>query len=151
MTRVAAKVTCSDQDRKELERLGSSRTDQARLVERAKIVLGCLAGERNDQIAARMKLQANTVAMWRKRFMEGGIAALHDRARSGKPPIYDASDLRDRIRKQLELTPPEGLSSWDGRTLAQALGVSDDAIWRILRKEGIQLRRMRSSQVTYRE
>ncbi len=30
MTRVAAKVTCSDQDRKELERLGSSRTDQAR-------------------------------------------------------------------------------------------------------------------------
>lgn len=144
MTRVAAKVTCSDQDRKELERLGSSRTEQARLVERAKIVLGCLAGERNDQIAARMKLQANTVAMWRKRFMEGGIAALHDRARSGKPPIYDASDLRDRIRKQLELTPPEGLSSWDGRTLAQALGVSDDAIWRILRKEGIQLRRMRS-------
>ena len=40
MTRVAAKVTCSDQDRKELERLGSSRTEQARLVERAKIVLG---------------------------------------------------------------------------------------------------------------
>ena len=144
MARVAAKVTCSDQDRKELVRLSTSRTEQARLVERAKIVLGCVAGERNDQIAARMKLQSNTVATWRKRFLEGGIKALGDRARSGKPPTYVASDLRERIRKQLELAPPEGLSSWDGATLAQALAVSDDAIWRILRKEGIQLRRMRS-------
>ncbi|MFZ3082824.1 IS630 family transposase [Rhodoferax ferrireducens] len=144
MARVAASVTCSDSDRKELERLSASRTEQARLVERAKIVLGCLAGERNDQIATRMKLQANTVATWRKRFLHGGIKALGDRARSGKPPTYVARDLRERIRKKLELPPPDGLSSWDGGTLAQALGVSDDAIWRILRKEGIQLRRMRS-------
>jgi transposase len=144
MARVAAKVTCSDEDRKELNRLSTSRTAQARLVERAKIVLGCLAGERNDQIASRMKLQSNTVATWRKRFLAGGIKALGDRARSGKPPTYVASDLRERIRKQLELAPPEGLSSWDGATLAQALDVSDHAIWRILRKEGIQLRRMRS-------
>ena len=144
MARVAASVTCSDPDRKELERLSASRTEQARLVERAKIVLGCLAGERNDQIASRMKLQSNTVATWRKRFTQGGIKALGDRARSGKPPTYVASDLRERIRKQLELPAPVGLSSWDGATLAQALAVSDDAIWRILRKEGIQLRRMRS-------
>lgn len=144
MARVAAVVTCSDPDRKELERLSASRTEQARLVERARIVLGCLVGERNDQIAKRMELQPNTVATWRKRFLEGGIKALGDRSRSGKPPTYVASDLRERIRKQLELPPPDGLSSWDGGTLAQALGVSDDAIWRILRKEGIQLRRMRS-------
>ena len=84
MARVAASVTCSDPDRKELERLSASRTEQARLVERAKIVLSCLAGERNDQIASRMKLQSNTVATWRKRFTQGGIKALGDRARSGK-------------------------------------------------------------------
>ncbi|MBL0010252.1 MAG: hypothetical protein IPP22_02985 [Nitrosomonas sp.] len=47
MTRVAAKVTCSDQDRKEWT--GSSRTDQARLVERARL-LGCLAA--NERRAA---------------------------------------------------------------------------------------------------
>lgn len=144
MARVAAQVACSDQDRRELERLSVSRTAQARLVERAKIVLGCLAGERNDQIAARMQLQANTVATWRKRFLECGLAGLRDRVRSGKPPTYVASDLRRRILKQLELPAPEGQSSWDGATLAQALAVSDDAVWRILRKEGIQLRRIRS-------
>jgi transposase len=69
------------------------------LVERVKIVLGCLAGERNDQIASRMKLQSNTVATWRKRFFEGSIKALGERVRSGKPPTYVASDLRERIRK----------------------------------------------------
>lgn len=40
-----------------------------------------------------------------------GIKALGDRARSGKPPTYLVSDLRERIHKQLELDPPAGLSS----------------------------------------
>ena len=35
-------------------------------------------------------------------------------------------------------------SSWDGATLAEALSVFDDAVWRVLRKEGIQLQRMPS-------
>ena len=144
MSRVSRTVTCSDEDRSQLERLSSSRTDEARLVERARIVLGCLDGERNDQIAARMHLQGATVALWRKRFLDGGIAALGDLPRSGKPPTYDKVELRARILKHLELPPPVGLSSWDGGTLATALNVSDDAVWRILRKEGIQLQRMRS-------
>lgn len=144
MARVAQAVTCSDEDRAELERLSRSRSGQARLVERAKIIVGCLAGQRNDHIAARMKVQPATVAAWRKRFMAHGLAGLHDKARSGKPPIYVTSELRERILKHLELPAPDGHSSWDGATLAQALGVSDDAVWRILRKEGIQLRRMRS-------
>jgi tRNA A37 methylthiotransferase MiaB len=63
MGRVAAKVTCSDKDQAELERLSASRTEQAHKVERARIVLGCLAGARNDTIAKRMELQANTVSI----------------------------------------------------------------------------------------
>jgi transposase len=136
MSRVAAKVTCNDEDRKELERLSASRKTSARLVERAKIVLGCLAGERNDQIAARMKLHVVTVATWRKRFVERGLRGLHNRARSGKPPVHVPDQLRARVLSQLEKPVPRGLSGWDGVSLAQALGVSDDAVWRILKKEG---------------
>lgn len=36
------------------------------------------------------------------------------------------------------------MASWDGGSLAAALGVSDDAVWRVMRKEGIQLSRHRS-------
>ncbi len=47
MARIAAKVTCSDADLAELGRLSASRTAQAQAVERAKIVLSCVAGKRN--------------------------------------------------------------------------------------------------------
>lgn len=144
MSRVAAGVNCTADDKKELERLSKSRTDEARLVERAKIVLGCLAGRRNDEIASELGIQAATAGVWRKRFAAEGLAGLRDRARPGKPPVYPVQELRQRILKQLEAPPPAGLASWDGGTLAKALGVSDDVVWRILRKEGIQLRRLRS-------
>lgn len=134
MSRVAAAINCTAEDRAELERLSKSRTDEARRVERAKIVLGCLSGRRNDEMAAELGIQAATVGTWRKRFASEGLAGLNDRARSGKPPVHPAPELRRRILKQLEAPPPVGLSGWDGGTLAQALGVSDDAVWRVLRK-----------------
>ena len=144
MSRVAAVINCTDEDRQELERLSKSRTDEARLVERAKIVLKCMAGRRNDEVAEEVGIQAATVGVWRNRFAGEGMGGLRDRPRPGKPAIYPAADLRQRILKQLEAPPPAGLSAWDGGTLAQVLGVSDDAVWRVLRKEGVQLRRHRS-------
>ena len=70
-------------------------------------------------------------------------AGLRDRARPGKTVKYGA-DLRLRVLRQLELPPPKGLASWDRASLAAALGASDDAVWRLLRREGVQLRRRRS-------
>jgi len=144
MSRVATAIHCTSKDLKELERLSKSRTDEARMVERAKIILGCLAGRRNDEVAAELGVQAATVGTWRRRFAQDGLAGLRDRARPGKPPVYPAPELRQRILRQLEAPPPAGQAGWDGGTLAQALNVSDDAVWRLLRKEGIQLRRLRS-------
>jgi transposase len=144
MSRVAIPVGCSEKDRAELERLSKSRTDEARMVERARIVLGCLAGRRNDEVAAELGIRPATVAMWRKRFAAEGLQGLRDRPRPGKPPVYPPSELRKRILSQLEQPPPAGMATWDGGSLSQVLGVSDDAVWRILRKEGIQLQRHRS-------
>lgn len=143
MSRVALPLSCTAEVMQELERLSKSRTDEVRLVERAKMVLRCLAGERNDEVAARLGTGPATVGAWRRRFAQHGLAGLKDRPRSGKPSTLPA-DLRQRLLRQLEAPPPQGFSSWDGGSLAAALGVSDDAVWRILRKDGIQLRRQRS-------
>lgn len=143
MSRVAAPLDCPADMKQELIRLSKSRTDEARMVERAKIVLECLAGKRNDQVATDLGIRAATVCMWRKRFAAQGLAGLKDLPRSGKPSTYPV-DLKQRILKRLEAKPPAGLAAWDGGTLAHALGVSDDVVWRVLRKEGIQLRRHRS-------
>ena len=48
MSRVALPLSCTAEVMQELVHLSKSRTDEARLIERAKIVLRCLAGERND-------------------------------------------------------------------------------------------------------
>lgn len=144
MSRTAIKISCTTYEKKQLERLSTSRTDEARMVERAKIILGCISGRPNSAVASELGIQAATVGAWRIRFATKGLAGLKDRPRPGKPPVYPALELRQRILKQLEAKPPAGMASWDGGSLAAALSVSDDAVWRVLRKEGIQLRRLRS-------
>ncbi|UCZ56567.1 IS630 family transposase [Desulfurispirillum indicum] len=143
MARRAPIPRCSEEDRRTIEEWASSRTIEARLVERAKIIKKCLAGLPVGQIAADLSIRPNTVIGWRKRFEEQGINGLNDRPRSGKPRKYDES-LRGRILETLEQPPPKGQARWDGAALSAHLGVSDDAVWRVLRKEGIFLSRQRS-------
>jgi transposase len=114
------------------------------MIERAKIVMSCLEGKRNDEVAAELNIRPGTVAIWRKRFAANGIKGLRDKQRPGKPPRYPATELRNQLLMQLEQPPPTGQATWDGASLAQTLGVSDDTVWRLLRKEGIQLQRHRS-------
>lgn len=144
MPRKAITITCTEQEQRELERLAYSRSAEIRLVERAQIILGCLAGKQNDEIAHELGVRPGTVGLWRKRFSVKGLKGLRDLDRSGKPPRYPPNELRNRVLAQIEQPPPAGQSTWDGGSLALALNVSDDAVWRILRKEGIQLQRHRS-------
>lgn len=144
MPRVAVSLTCEPKVVQELERISRSRTEEIRLVERAKIILCCMSGKRNDEVAAEFDTQSMTVGMWRRRFAVNGLSGLYDKPRSGKPAKYPVAELRQRILSKLEESPPAGLAAWDGGTLAKALAVSDDAVWRVLRKNGIQLRRHRS-------
>jgi transposase len=143
MPRVAPVLTCTPEQRRELERMSGSRTGQARLVERAGIILACLDGRQNRDIAREFALLPGTVGFWRRRFAASGIPGLHDAPRSGKPATY-GPDLRRRILSKLEEKPPAGQATWDGGSLAKALSVSDHAVWRVLRKEGVQLSRQRS-------
>jgi transposase len=123
--------------------MARSRTEEARLVERAKIILKCLDGERVQKIAKDLHVRPNTVIEWRRRFERHGIKGLKDKPRSGKPVRYDAM-FRDEVLKTLELPPPAGQARWDGPAVAKHLNTSVDAVWRLLRKEGICLSRQRS-------
>jgi len=143
MPRVATIPSCTPEQRNELQLLADSRVKEARLVERAKIILACLDGQQNKEIAEKLSILPGTAGRWRQRFLASGLAGLHDAPRSGKPATY-GPDLRQRLLAKLEEKPPAGQATWDGGSLAQALGASDDAVWRVMRKEGIQLRRLRS-------
>lgn len=143
MPRHAIEIECTAEELSQLKIWSNGRRTAKRLVERARIILLCDEGERNDNIAIKLAISKLTVAKWRKRFHQNRLAGLADRARSGKPKRYDET-TRNAVLRLLEQTPPVGQANWDGGSIARKLNISDDAVWRILRKEGIQLQRMRS-------
>lgn len=120
-----------------------SRAAEARIVERARIVLACLEGKENQQVARELRVSIPTVSKWRRRFALWGLRGLRDEARSGKPVTYGES-FRKRVLALLEQPPPSGMSHWDGPAVAEKLGSSVHAVWRVLRREGIYLQRVRS-------
>jgi len=143
MPRHAAPLDCSAEVRAELTAMSRSRKEESRMVERACIVLACVEGKEIQQVARETGASIPTVSKWRKRFAQAGLAGLRDQPRSGKPPTYDAG-FRDRVLALLAQTPPAGLGHWDGREVARELGASVHAVWRLLRREGIYLQRLRT-------
>src|SRR3954464_14934934 len=108
------------QNREELERLAGSRTESKQMIERAQIILGCLAGRRVKEVARACRTRPNTVIKWRQRFAQQGLAGLRDAPRPGAKPIY-GQEFRNRVLALLEKPPPTGQASWDGPAVAAAL------------------------------
>ncbi len=76
----------TDDERTSIERLAHSRTAPARQVERAQIVWQAHQSCTVAAIAQHLRLNAQTVRDWLKRFNAEGLPGLDDRPRSGKPP-----------------------------------------------------------------
>lgn len=144
MAAPAISVSLTDEERVALEGLVRSHTTEQRLAFRARVVLAAAAGEGSASIARREGVRLTTVSTWRRRFAEQGIGGLGDERRSGRPETYGV-DAEKRILAKLDEPPPEGYGGWNGKLLAQALGdIPADQVWRILRRNGIQLQRRRS-------
>ena len=142
--RTAPAILLNPEQRTALERLARARSEPARVVERAQIVLLAAAGLENKQIARRMRIMPETAARWRGRFLEGGIAALYkDAPRPGKPRT-----ITDRqVKRVVEMTlrqKPVNATHWSTRTLAQAAGISEASVRRIWRAHGLKPHRVRT-------
>lgn len=123
--------------------LRSGKTEQ-RLVDRAQIILAASEGKTNIEIAKDLKTRLARISKWRTRFVKDRLVGLTDAPRSGKPATYD-NDTIKRVLSKLDEPPPKGYAKWNGSLLAEALeDVSEDHVWRILRKHDISLQRKRS-------
>src|SRR3954454_22065561 len=91
----------TEEERVALERLAHSRTEPARLVERARIVWYASQGERAPQIAERLGLDHSAVPTSLSRFKEHGQPALQDRPRSGRPGAYAPALLAEVLTTSL--------------------------------------------------
>ena len=143
MSRKPQLVTASDEVKKQLQSIVNERKSEQRLVERAKIILKCLEGTALEDIAKQVGVSKVTVSKWKNRFLSDGFQGLFDMPRSGRAASYTKQD-EQRVLDKISEEPPDGLSRWDGVTLARELGYSDDFVWRVMRKNNLHLNRSRS-------
>lgn len=142
--RQAKSIVLFKRDKETLESWASSATIEARIKERAKIILLAHEGKTNKEIADFMHTREATICKWRNRFDASGLAGLDDLKRTGKPKEYGVA-IERKVLRVLDKKPPEGYSSWNGNLIAQHLGtVSPDFVWRILKKHSIHLQRKHS-------
>ena len=130
-------------DRERLAELARLPSVPSGLAKRARMVLLAADGVPNAQIARAVGASRPTVISWRDRYQRGGIAALDDEPRPGRPPEIDEADvvvatLADGGRPPGRL----GITHWSARFLAAELGISFASVARIWRKWGIQPHRV---------
>jgi Homeodomain-like domain len=70
MPKHAAPLDCSAEIRAELVAISRSRTQETRMVERARIILACLEGKEIQQVAHEIGASIPTVSKWRRRSCE---------------------------------------------------------------------------------
>ena len=115
----------TSQQRKHLDKLVRSGKAGARTLTKARILLMTdysRGGHRTDQeIASVLGVSLPTVGRVRRRCVEGGLqAALHDRARSGRPPKI-TGEIEARLTVLACSDPPRGSARWTLRLLADKI------------------------------
>jgi transposase len=136
---VAAPLVLREGDRSRLEVLTRSSAIRAGLAARARIVLLAADGLPNAEIARRTGTSRPTVVDWRARYGAGGIRALHDQPRSGRPPKIDEIDVVVATLAADGRPPAHlGVTHWSARLLADQLKISFATVARIWRKWDLQ-------------
>ena len=106
--------TLTGEEEQEIRRLARSRTEPARRVERAQMILLSHEGKTVPAIARQVGKGEAAVRRWIERFTAEGVRGLEDQPRPGKPPMYTSEQVGELL--VAALTKPEELglpfSSW---------------------------------------
>lgn len=128
---------------RQLEKLRRTRTAKAGIVQRANMILLATQGVSNADIARRLRCRPHVVGKWRRRFAGGGVAALEDRPRAGRPVTRTESESKKVVMTACR-PPRKGLSRWSVRTLARHLDLPPARVQRILAAHDLHPHRLRT-------
>ncbi len=140
--RFLAPLELTDETRQQLEVYRNSRSLPHSLVCRAEIILLAADGWPNKAISATVGLTTTTVGKWRRRFLEHGIEGLYDEWRPGTPRSITDEQVAEVVYKTLQ-SKPEDETQWTVRGMAEASGLSKDAVHRIWKTFGLQPHRQK--------
>src|SRR5580765_1345112 len=131
MPKSAMALSLSAQDQKQLGVwLRASSTPQ-QVALRCRVALSAALGRQDLEIAAELKVNRHTAALWRKRVAGEGIGCVWEIAPGrGRKAQYDQTK-RDAIIEATLETRPKGMTQWSCRLMAKAQRVSKNTISRL--------------------
>ena len=130
-------IELSVEERDQLEAWSRRRSSAQALALRSRIVLAAADGLNNTEIAARLGINRNAAAKWRRRFAEHRLDGLTDEPRPGQPRKITDRKVEEVIVKTLETTPKDA-THWSTRSLAREVGLNQSAVHRIWKAFGLQ-------------
>lgn len=123
-------LTLTDEQREELTRWSQSRTLPAGDVFRARLILALANGKTYSEIERELGTSRPTIARWKQRFEDQGLAGLDPQHKGSKPrtatPAVQAKVLRKTLKR-----PEDGSTHWSCRKMATASGISKSTVQRI--------------------
>src|SRR5690348_4305842 len=135
----ATPITLTAEERQELEALARARRSEARMHERAQIVLLAADEHSSRAIARAVHCTPGTASKWRVRFAQQRMAGLKETGRRGAVRKYGPEHDR-RILALLDRAPPDGYANRTAPLMARELGdIHEQYIWRFLRAHKIEL------------
>lgn len=138
MSRQAASIMLSAEERATLDQWARGRSMPARLVQRAQIVRLAAAGILSQEIAAQLRVSRPTVQLWRQRFLALRLSGLEkDAPRPGRVPRIAPEKVRAVVEATLQ-TKPAAATHWSTRTMAQAQGLSEATVRRIWKQHQLK-------------
>jgi len=131
-----------------IQRLAHSRTEPARLVERARMIWLAHQGQQVRAIARDLRLCQATVRSWLKRFNCRGLVGLQEAPRPGRPVTYTSGQVSAVIATSLTKPQELGLpfASWTLDRLAtdlqevKGIPIKRSRIDELLLREGLRWR-----------
>ena len=131
----------SKEQREELLRFAQSRTLPAGDVFRARLLLALAEGKSWSQIEAELQTSRPTIARWKRRFEEQGMAGLEPRHK-GSESRAATPTVQARVLRKTTQRPDDGSTHWSCRKMASALGLSKSTVQRIWRQARIKPHRL---------
>ncbi len=146
--RKADALPLTSEERNQLEAWAKGRTIQARLRERARILLLLAEGAGIRPAAKQLQVGFNTVRRWRDRFLELGCQSiLHDAPGRGRRPVITA-ERRAEIVRMTTQEKPHNATHWSLSKMAEASGLSTFAVWKIWKANGLKPHLVRTFKVS---
>jgi transposase len=104
-------------------------------------MLALAQGKSWSKVERELGTSRPTIARWKRRFEQEGLAGLDPRHKGSEPRKATAALQARVVRKTLQ-RPPEGSTHWSCRKLAATLGLSKSTVQRIWRRARLKPHRL---------